>query len=402
MSHKIDKLWQFLRTTLEIYDVTRIVDARLAVVGRIAVGDSIRIEQVHPDVQYDLLIVDRKGFHKYLNKIPSINVSSIAFLSEKDGADEQGDADVLKFFYDIGATSDLSFDISSFGTDYQWLFVFRVDKKEGSEKMRDKSERPDDSLVVASKSQLPESGHVAEGVFDSIRSINFDALYDFEKPIVRDICRHINSYLKDSLMWYWKLGSYVDKLRRAAEKAGHDFRDRMAVLAGMLGNNTIRTLYKAKQVYDRWEEKEFKQLIAYNDKEGAKGSLSFRHMLALSRLDNDEEVVEYAEEVVNKGIPARDLEILLKGKGKPRGRGPETVLPSSMEHRLAKLYRQLVPLERTVKALCDDKEFVSDLADIELDDQIYKLLENLAKSIGGVLDDLQILMDAISKALSKS
>ena len=245
----------------------------------------------------------------------------------------------------------------------------------------------------------PSGDAVVDHTIEGFGAVNLDGLYDFEKPIVSQICEHINEHVKRTLEWYWKLGKLVYKLKREEDKHNCSFHERLEVLRQMLDNRTIRTLLNAKMIYERWSNlEEFKKVISYNESPERQGMLSFRHLLALARIDDDEKVDELAQAVVTKGIAAQELEAILIGKtGKRRGPGRGVNVPESIEERLYKLNRHAAAFRKVLEALYAGGKFVSDLEQLNVDDEIELVIVNAIDALEDISSMAQVLLQTFDK-----
>jgi len=398
--------WSFVETLLEIDPETTIVDARQSIVGQIPIGKPVRIEKARPDTHYHFLIVDGKGLQKCKSEIASLTFDNLVVLSEGTKNDE-----ALNFMTFVDAHFESVPDISMYLPDctiekncpYKWLFACRITaKKEEAMSLEPETVPVSQPNLEDSSNELmpsPSGDAVVDHTIEGFGAVNLDGLYDFEKPIVSQICEHINEHVKRTLEWYWKLGKLVYKLKREEDKHNCSFHERLEVLRQMLDNRTIRTLLNAKMIYERWSNlEEFKKVISYNESPERQGMLSFRHLLALARIDDDEKVDELAQAVVTKGIAAQELEAILIGKtGKRRGPGRGVNVPESIEERLYKLNRHAAAFRKVLEALYAGGKFASDLEQLNVDDEIELVIVNAIDALEDISSMAQVLLQTFDK-----
>jgi hypothetical protein len=224
---------------------------------------------------------------------------------------------------------------------------------------------------------------------------------------------HVNKLLNEN-EWWWELGSLaveVSQLRNDAKSTiqGAQKLDLVSLALGWEDTVSAR-LKDAAFIVDRWGTKEnYMELINMHDDEGWR--LSFYHIRAISRVQDNTAALEYAQHAIDNRLSVKELQKYITSDGQPgrkQGAGRPMSVPKNAVECIRNMLKKLEALPRSFKEAWFSTQFNLTKAIEELDADtlnnptFLKQLDALNKVVSMTHEGLSLTSKALNTAVSRA
>ncbi|MFA5571570.1 MAG: hypothetical protein WDA42_00560 [Candidatus Bathyarchaeia archaeon] len=224
---------------------------------------------------------------------------------------------------------------------------------------------------------------------------------------------HVNRLLNEN-EWWWELGSLAVELSQLRNDAKSTIQgaQKLDLVSLALGwEDTVSTRLKdAAFIVDRWGTKEnYMELINMHDAEGWR--LSFYHIRAISRVQDNTAALEYAQYAIDNRLSVKELQKYITSDGQPgrkQGAGRPMSVPKNAVECIRNMIKKLEALPRSFKEAWFSNQFNLTEAIEELDDEtinnptFLRQLDTLNSVVSMTNAGLSLTMEALKPVVKRA